>query len=174
MNYAKSRGYLQSDRAWKAVGLFRVRDVRRNAYLTLEQRRALLAACEREKDAREFAADPDFAVSTPDLADLLRGLLFTGARPGELAKAKVSDLDLRNESLTLASAKNNRGEVRHRQFFLYERAALEFFRRMAANKSPEQPLLMRRDGTAWVCLSGNACGRPRHGQLARGLRAAIR
>jgi integrase len=170
MNYAKSRGCIESAHSWKSVGQFPVRDGRRNGYLTLDQRRALIAACEREKDGRELAADPDLAWSTPDLGDLLRGLFFSGARPGELVKAKVSDLDVRRESLTLTSAKNKKGEARRRDFLLFEPAALEFFRMAASNKSPEKYLITRRDGSAWVDQSG----RPRYAQWARGLRATIR
>ena len=170
MNYAKKHGYNINRQVWKNVGTFPVRDGQRNEYLTLHQRRALIDSCERERDARELVADPELIWSTPDLADLLRGLFYSGARPGELAKAKVADLNIAKACLALTSAKNNKGESRRREFFLYEPAAFEFFQRMAANKSREQYLITRRDGSSWVTSTGT----PLYQQWARGIRASVR
>lgn len=171
MNYAKRRDLIASDNAWTSVGQFPVRDGRRNAYLTTEQRRLILAECDRPKTEAELAKDKRYLpFCNADLGNLLRGLFYTGARPGELAKAKVADLNLRESRLTLISAKNKKGEARPRTFYLYEPAAFEFFKAMTKDKLPGAYLITKADKTPWV----DADGKPLRHQWARGLKAAVR
>jgi integrase len=175
LSYAKACGAISSDEAWKKVGQFPVKDGSRPSYLSIVQRRALLAACERDKTPEELAEDraarrKELLYCTRDLAELLRGYFFTGARPGELAKARVRDFSAREAKLTLTSAKNKKGEARPRDFYLYEPGALEFFQRMAQGKSTDQHLITMADGTPWV----NEKGVPSYVRWGRGMRAAVR
>ena len=55
---------------------------------------------------------------TRDLADLFRGYFYTGGRPGELPKARVRDLSVRETKITLTSAKNKKGDLSTRKAFL--------------------------------------------------------
>jgi integrase len=133
-----------------------------------------LSACEREKTPQELANNraagrKQLFYCTRDLAELLRGYFYTGARPGELAKARVRDLSVREAKLTLTSAKNKKGEARPRDFYLDEPEALEFFKNMAQGKSPDQYLMTRADGAPWV----NEKGQPSYVRWGRGMRAAI-
>jgi integrase len=134
-----------------------------------------LAACERDKTRQELAEDraagrKELLYCTKDLAELLLGYFYTGARPGELAKARVCDFSVRESKLTLTSAKNNKGEARPRDFYLYEPEAFEFFKRMAQGKSPEQYLITMANGTPWV----NEKERPSYVGWGHGMRAAVR
>jgi integrase len=165
LSYAKDSGAISSDEAWKKVGQFPVKDGNRPSYLSIVQRRALLAACEREKTPQELAEDraagrKELLYCTKDLADLLLGDCYTGARPGELAKARVCDFSVREAKLTLTSAKNKKGEARPRNFYLYEPEAFEFFKRMAQGKSPDQYLITMANGDPWVNEKGSPamCG----------------
>lgn len=164
MNYAKRRGLVDTDKAWASVGQFPVRDGRRNSYLSLEQRRALIATCDRPKTVEELEADKrNMPFCNAALGDLLRGMYFTGARPGELAKTRVRDLNLLEARLTLISAKNKKGEERPRQFYLYEPAAYAFFKQLTVDRKPDDFLFRHADGSQWF----------RH-QWARGHRAAVK
>jgi integrase len=175
LSFAKASGAISSDEAWKKVGQFPVKDGNRPSYLSLVQRRALVAACERDKTPQELAEDrasgrKELLYCTKDLAELLRGFFYTGARPGELAKAHVRDFSVREEKVTLTSAKNKKGEARPRDFYLDEPEALEFFKRMAQGKSPDQYLITMANGDPWV----NEKGKPSYVRWGRGMRAAVR
>jgi integrase len=170
MNWAKSRGYIDTDLAWRSVGEFPVEDGKREGYLTSVQRLALLAACDQEKTTDDLKADPALAYCTPDLGNLLRGYFYTGSRPGELVKLRVSALNTRDKTLTLMSAKNKKGQSRPRIFYLYEEAAYAFFAGMAKDKLPLAFLITKADGTPWVYRSGL----PHYRKWAAGIKAAIR
>lgn len=148
LSYAKSGGAIGSDEAWKQVGQFPVKDGRRPSYLSVVQRRAILTACEREKTSQELAEDraagrKELLYCTKDLADLLRGYFYTGARPGELARARVRDFSVRETKITLTSAKNKKGEARPRDFYLYEPDAVRAFERVW------NELITRLRGDSW-------------------------
>jgi integrase len=138
LNQAYREGLVESDRPWKVVQSFRKdEDLRtkkpntKRVYLDLDQRRAFLEAC------------PD------DLALIVKGLLITGARPGELVACKRSDLDLTLGRLRLVTTKGGRRQERER-FFPLKGTNLEFFKKVGANKLPNAPLFIREDGTDWV------------------------
>jgi integrase len=171
MNWGRSRGHLATDVAWTAVGQFPVTDGQREGYLSNTQRTALLAACDAEKSVEELEKDPHLRYCTPDLGNLLRGYFYTGTRPGELAKLRRSDLNVRDKSLTVISSKNKRGEARPRTFYLYEAAALAFFEKMAKDKPPPAYLITKSDGTAWM---HETTGRPRYRDWGWGIKAGIR
>jgi integrase len=155
MNYVFRLGDLiPSDAPWKGVKPFAVQDGKRDVYLTLTQRQALLAACDRDKTEKELAGDPDLKWTTPALGDLLRGLALAAARPSELASARVSALDLRAKTLSLTSYKGRTAEAHTRAFPLDDPAALAFFKRMAKDKLPAAYLMTMADGSAWATENG--------------------
>jgi integrase len=130
LNKAHGSGLIESDRAWTRLGKFPGADKARQTYLSVEQRRAFL-------DAAEGA-----------VAHLIHACMLTGARPVELARATVADLDTRAGTLTLCSFKGRNGEIRYRDVPLTP-SALTFFKQMKRGKLPAAPLLNRDDGQAW-------------------------
>jgi integrase len=127
LNFAHDAGDVTSDMAWR-VALRPTKNVdgRRDLYLDLNQRRALI-----EK-------------SQPDLGALLRGLSLVPLRPGALASLKVSSLDARLSVLTIGQDKAGRD----RRIKLPVSTA-DFFVAQATGKKPDEPLLSRLDGKAW-------------------------
>lgn len=109
---------------WRAVKPHRNADGRRELFLDLTQRRALLAAC------------------TGTLRDLVEAAMLTGARPGELVRLKRSDFEARTATLKIT------GKTGTRVVPLSD-AALKFFRSAARGKLPTAPLLPRDDGQHW-------------------------
>jgi integrase len=102
---------------------------RRDLYLDLKQRRALLKAA---KGAAH---------------DLIEGVALTGARAGELVKATVSQFDARSKSMTFITGKGNDGP-RSRTVPLSARA-VKLFSKLAEGKAPADRLFVRDDGTPW-------------------------
>jgi integrase len=149
LNWAYAHQMCPSDSAWALVKGYKVADGRRADYLTAEQRKAVLAVCDGEKV--EYA--------TQDLGDFIRALLLTAARPGELANARVKDLDLLHRRLALTSSKGSTGERKREVVFTEANAA--FFKRLAKNKLPSASLLTR-SGYPWISKD-----------WSRGVRAAI-
>ncbi len=148
LNYVfRLGGLIASDAPWKGAKPFAVKDGTRDVYLTLKQRQALLTACDRDKTEEELAGDADLRWTTPAMGDFLRGLALAVARPGELATARVSALDLRAKTLSLTSYRGRIAEAHTRAFPLDDPAALAFFKRMAKDKLPSAYLMtMDKDG----------------------------
>ena len=115
MNYAFKKNLIATQ-PWKSVDAFPVPERSRQTYLTIDERRVLLAA------------------SGPELRTFLTALLYTAARPGELERLTVRDLDLVSSTLRLTMSKGKGGTERER-FFCLSGAALEFFRLQAAGKA---------------------------------------
>ncbi|MEI8403507.1 MAG: tyrosine-type recombinase/integrase [Alcaligenaceae bacterium] len=114
-----------SDDAWAVVKPFsKVGARRKEAFLSMEARTALLAAC------------------PADLATLLKAALLTGARPGELANLKVADFNKTQSVLTL------RGKTGARTVAI-STAAANFFTEASQDKTPAAPLLATSYGQAW-------------------------
>lgn len=124
LNLALKDRLVATDAGWKTVTPFTGVGRRRTGFLDLNERTALLKAC------------PE------DLRALVKALLLTGARPGELASAVVADFDKAQGTLTLT------GKTGHRVCTL-STAARTFFAEMAKDKTPKAPLLARADGKAW-------------------------
>jgi len=97
---------------------------RRELYLDLHQRRALLRA------------------ANGSVRDLLEAVALTGARAGELVCATVSQFDPRTRAMTF------RGKTGERTVPLSP-AAVALFKRLAANRASEARLFVRDDGTPW-------------------------
>jgi integrase len=127
LNLALEDGHASSDAAWKTK-LRPVKDAdgRRDVYLDLTQRRALIAE------------------SAPDLAALVRALSLVPLRPGAMAALVVANFDRRLCTLTIGKDKN--GQDRK---ITLPKATAEFFEQQAKGKLPAAPLLSRADGSAW-------------------------
>lgn len=128
MNFAYRRGNAPTDRPWKVVKQFSVRHNKRERILDRDERKRLIDAC------------------TQEVANFLKAIYYTSARPPEIAKAKVKDLDLVNKTLRLSTRKGT-GEERVRDFPLdVNPNAFEFFKTMAKDKLPSAPLISWIDG----------------------------
>ena len=116
---------VSSSDAWAVVKPFsKVGARRKDAFLTMEARTALLAAC------------PD------DLRTLAHAALLIGARPGELATLTVGDFNKDQGVLTL------RGKTGARTVAI-STAAFEFFTKTSKDKTPAAPMLATSYGQAW-------------------------
>lgn len=116
---------------WRKVGAFTLPQAegQRDVYLEVGQRRAILAEC------------------SPALTDFLTGILYTAARPGDLARANVGDLDTRGKTLRLVTRKG-RGQPRTYTALLTD-DALAMFKRHAKDKEKNLPLLTNAEGRRW-------------------------
>lgn len=127
LNLALEDGRVSSDTAWK-VKLRPVEgaDGRRDVYLDIEQRRALI----------EHAA--------PDLATFLRALSLVPLRPGAMAALTVANFDARLATLTIGADKAGRD----RRITLPKSTA-SLFAAQTRGKLPAAPLFARADGKPW-------------------------
>jgi integrase len=127
LNLALQNGDATSDAAWKAK-LRPVKDAdgRRDVYLDITQRRALIA----KADA--------------DLANFLRALSLVPLRPGAMAALLAGNFDKRLSTLTIGKDKN--GQDRK---ITLPAATAAFFAAHAKDKLPTAPLLARAGGKAW-------------------------
>ncbi|MCA0241400.1 MAG: hypothetical protein LCI02_11085 [Proteobacteria bacterium] len=134
LNFARGEQMVSSDEAWSTLPGFDNIGAGNTAreYLTVQQRRQLLDACE------------------PALRDLLEGLALLGARPIELARATVADYDAHSATLSLWSMKGKPAIKRVRSVPLKALpGALALVQRLAKAKLPGAPLWTRADGLAW-------------------------
>ncbi len=109
---------------WKAVRSHKGAENRRELFLDLKQRRALLK------------------VATGSVSQLIEAAMLTGARPGELAKARRSQYDGRTKSMTFTGKTGSRTVP-------LSPTANDFFKKHAKGKLPTAFLLTRDDGEAW-------------------------
>lgn len=124
LNLALRQRVVAIDAGWKTVTRFPNAGRRREQFLTVKDRAALV-----EK-------------SPPELAALITGMVLTAVRPGELAAANAGDLDQAQGTLTL-SGKTGRRTV------TLSTTALEFFKEEAKDKLPTAPLLTDSFGNRW-------------------------
>lgn len=121
LNQAVRMGFAGNPEAWRSVRALPNAGRQRDLFLDLTERRALLNA-------------------TADHARLyLEGLMHTAARPGELARALVSDFDARQGTLTLRCSKGRGGQERTRTFHLTPEA-LRVLKAAAKDKLPAAAL----------------------------------
>jgi integrase len=106
-------------------------DGRRRLYLDLKQRRALLKAA---KGLELPNAGP--------ARDLIEAAALTGARPGELKNALVSQFDSRTKTMRFIGKTDSRDVP-------LSPAAATLFTRLAKGKQPTDHLFVRDDGTPW-------------------------
>jgi integrase len=124
LNLAMHDRLVATDAGWKTVKAFKDVGRRRMGFIALDQRTALLNSC------------PD------DLRRFCTGLLLTGVRPGELAKATVTHFDRQQRTIALA------GKTGFRIATLSTSAA-KFFEGQAAGKIGNAPLFAQQYGLPW-------------------------
>ena len=125
LNRALQHRIVATDAGWATVQKFpKVGARRKDAFLSMEQRKALLAAC------------PE------DLALFVKAALLTGARPGELATLNAGDFDKQLGALTL-TGKTGRRTV------AISSAAVAFFIEAGKDKLPAAPMLATAYGQRW-------------------------
>lgn len=110
---------------WRDVKAFKNAGKRRDLYLDLKQRQALLTHSEGA------------------IRDLLEAVMVTGARAGELVNALRRQFDARTGTLMLT------GKTGPRTVPLAP-AAVTLFTRLSKSKLPSARLLVRDDGKAWA------------------------
>ena len=136
LNRAHQLGHVGQPEAWQLAKLAddREDDGDTAVFLDPEQRASIIAG------------------SGSYLADFLRGLEHTGARPKELAAAKVSDLDI-NESdgsvIRLQHRKGKPAKLRSR-YTVLDTAGAKFFAAMAAGKLPSAYLFTQDGQQPWT------------------------
>jgi len=113
---------------WAEVKQYKKADGRREIFLDLAQRRALIEAAQ------------------GSVGDLIQGALLTGARPGELVAAKRGDFDARTKTIKLS------GKTGARHVPLIG-MALALFERLAKSKLPAARLFLRDDGEPWTKMA---------------------
>ena len=124
LNLALRDQLVTTDAGWKTVTPFPKAGRRRTGDLTPKDRATLLSHCE------------------PDLAALVRALLLTAVRPGEIASCDVGDFDQAQGTLALSGKTGSR-------VVTLSTAAVEFFKEQARNKLPSAPLLSDAYGNRW-------------------------
>lgn len=125
LNFAYRNRLVGTDAGWKPVLRFPNTGNRREYFLSLEERRALMNAL------------PD------DLRQFCEALLLTAIRPGVLAKVVVKDFDKRQGSLRVPH-----GKVQSHTVTLSTQAA-KHFEHAAKGKIGNAPLFTRADGEQW-------------------------
>jgi integrase len=124
LNLALRDRLVSTDAGWKTVNGFSDVGRRRIGFLTLTQRDALLAKC------------------PADLGNLVKAMLLTAARPGELAKLAVKDFDKAQGTIELT------GKTGRREATL-STAAIQFFTEISKDRIGVAPLLAREHGARW-------------------------
>lgn len=125
LNHAFRAGRVPSDDAWRRVAPFKRADSPKIRYLSADESRRLLNAC------------------NEDFRPVVRAALLTGCRYGELIRLKVSDFDPDNGSVHIADPK---GKPRH-VWLTHE--GRKWFEQWTAGKSGDALILARADGLAW-------------------------
>ena len=112
--------------AWRKVKPFEKVDVAKRRYLGEAEARRLVNAC------------------AVDFRPLVQGALLTGARYGELTKARVSDFNRESGTLWLADTKSGRP----RAVYLDEEGA-RLFETVTAGAAPDRLIFTRPGGEPW-------------------------
>jgi integrase len=124
LNLALHDRLVATDAGWKTVAKFKDVGRRRQAFLSADQRKALINAC------------------ANDIRQLATAMLLTGARPGELANASIQHFDREQGTLALD------GKTGHRVITLSS-AAIAFFTEQTKNKIGNAPILATEFGQRW-------------------------
>lgn len=127
LNHAHREGFARSDDAWRKVKPFAAVDEAVIRYLSADECRRLVNAC-----------DPAFR-------NLVRGALLTGCRYGELCRLKVADVNL--DAGTVLVRQSKAGKPRHA---VLTTEGQELFRGLTAGKAGNVLVFTRPDGAAWA------------------------
>lgn len=126
LNLAFREGRARSDEAWRKVAPFRGVDFAKLRYLTDDEARRLVNAC-----------DPAFR-------PMVQAAMLTGARYGDLVNARVRDFDRQAGTLFLPSPKGGRALVVY-----LEAEGLALLALAAAGKEGNAHLFTHPSGRAW-------------------------
>jgi integrase len=126
LNRAYVNQLVLSKAPWETVKRFENVDIAKTEYLTLEESKRFISACEQ-----------DFRL-------LVQAALYTGCRYGELCGLKVSSFDVQIGTISLIQGKT--GKVK-RVFLTDDEAA--FFKKQILGKKPDDLMFHRRDGLPW-------------------------
>jgi len=127
LNHAHDMGQTTSDMAWRvALRPTKNADGRRDVYLDINQRRALIEKAQ------------------ADVATLLHALALIPLRPGALAALTVASLETRLGVIVVGKDKSGQD----RKIKLPSTTS-DFFLAQTRDKLPTAPLLTRADGKAW-------------------------
>lgn len=127
LNLAVRDGYTTSDAAWK-YKLISIKNAtgRRDCYLDITQRRALIAS------------------APADLAAFLKTLSLVPLRPGAMAALTAGSFDKRLSVLTVGKDKSGKDRK-----ITLPTATAAFFAQQLKGKLPNAPLVARADGKFW-------------------------
>lgn len=131
LNQALRLGFTGSPIAWRLESLADTDDHDEvTVFLSAEQRQSMIST------------------AAPQFAAFLRGLNETGARPGELARAKVSDFDGVSGVLTLRHKKGRGVKIRVRTVYLPDEA-IPFLKEHINGREANSPLFPTPTGGFW-------------------------
>jgi integrase len=126
LNHAWREGRADSDEQWRRVRPFREVDAARVRYLTTDDARRLLDAC--ETSFRPF----------------VHGALLTGARYGELAALRVEDVDATNGTIHIRRSKS--GTDRH---IVLNAEGVHLFEELCAERGRSEFVFAKQHGKPW-------------------------
>lgn len=124
LNLSYRMGLVGSTAQWDRVQSFEKVGKRRERFLTVAERKKLITA------------------ASPDLQRLIKALLLTAVRPGEIAGCTVGDLD--PAGLLTVEGKTGRRTIP------ISPAALTHLKACAGRRPLSAPLVTRHDGQAWT------------------------
>lgn len=125
LNLAHRDRLVNSDSGWKTVTGFEKVSRRRDVFLNTDQRRQLVAVCD------------------PGLRSLVKALLLTGIRPGELANCDVADFDKLMGTLSIRLSKTEARTVP------LSTAAIAHFKAETSGRIGAAPLVPDAFGRRW-------------------------
>jgi integrase len=126
LNFAKSKGKIASDVAWKNVKPYEGVDAPKVRFLSDDEVTKLVSKCE------------------PDFANLVKGALLTGARYGELTALTVKEFEADDRRILIAQSKN--GESRYVDL---NESGIGLFTQITANRDAEEKVFLRSNGKPW-------------------------
>jgi integrase len=127
LNHAFQEGYVASDDAWRRVKPFREVDAAVVHFLSADECRRLINACQGA------------------FRDIVKGALLTGCRYGELVRLQVSDFNMEAGTVTVRESKA--GKPRHVALTDEGRT---LFDQLTAGRSTRDLIFIRDDGNAWA------------------------
>jgi integrase len=125
-NHARVEGKVSTKAAWENVKPFRNVDVPKVRFLSMNELKAFVPACEQA------------------FQRLAKGALATGARYGELAAMGVEDFSAANGTVYVAKGKN--GESRHIHL---NDEGIAFFAHLVKGCDPKDRMFVKANGNPW-------------------------
>jgi integrase len=126
LNHARVEGKISTKAAWENVKPFRNVDVPKVRFLSIDELKVFVPACEQ------------------DFQSLAKGALVTGARYGELAAMDVEDFSAVSGSVYVAKGKN--GESRHIHL---NDEGIAFFTHLVKDRAPKDRMFVKANGKPW-------------------------